>query len=507
MNMRRLFISWLLCSFFFACGSDEAAVDPGGSTLSPGGAQDFGRFKAVLDSGELPGPETLDQVGFFAEHKIGTPPTSCAGPVCAEARHGAMANMVSGSLCTLVHLALGTPIDPMTQPRPSVDVAVVIDESTPALLDRYSDLTIGLNGMLDALQANDTISLIGSGRDLRLIATRVPAANRDSVRPLLGMLHGQESGGLYDGLRLAADTLGAPQTGRHRRIVLLTSTSKNVGIRADRIARLVRGFAEKSGGVTVISLGEVGDPRLLQQLTDVGAGALYYAASPQELQTMFSREVSYSMVPIAEKVKVSIEAGSSWRLREVFGLGRNNWSLRAATGEIYIPSLLAAWRQSGYSGDDRRGGGGAILIEVLPRPDAPRERPSKVADVRIEYSLPGGGATMSQSLQVSAPDGPWDTPEAGRFETTSVEKGFVVLNLYVALRMASERSAQGDLRGALDVLRSIDNRAGAWAASHFEPEIDNDLIYVRKFIANLESRGVTNELPRADWFNDPWPRD
>ena len=106
-----------------ADGQESAGGSPSGTGLSPGGAQDFGRFKAILEAGKLPGPETLDQVGFFAEHKIGTPPTSCADPVCADAQLGAMANMISGSTCTLMHLSLGTPVDPRLQPRPPLDLA------------------------------------------------------------------------------------------------------------------------------------------------------------------------------------------------------------------------------------------------------------------------------------------------------------------------------------------------------------------------------------------------
>ena len=51
--------------------------NPGSTGLSQAGAQDFGLFRDILDRGELPGPDTLDDLGFFAEHKLDYPAASC----------------------------------------------------------------------------------------------------------------------------------------------------------------------------------------------------------------------------------------------------------------------------------------------------------------------------------------------------------------------------------------------------------------------------------------------
>ena len=38
--------------------------------VTQGGAQDIGRFRAIVEDGEVPAPDTLDPVGFFAEHAV-----------------------------------------------------------------------------------------------------------------------------------------------------------------------------------------------------------------------------------------------------------------------------------------------------------------------------------------------------------------------------------------------------------------------------------------------------
>lgn len=515
MNRHRTLLSGLLSlslSLSAACsGSGDVGAAPSygsssGTGLAPGGAQDFGRFKAILDAGMLPGPETLDQVGFFAEHRIGDPPTRCSDPVCAQAQFGAMNNMINGSTCTLMHLALGTPLDPTTQPRPPIDIAIVVDQSSRDLVTGLADLRAGIGRLLDGIADADTVTVIAQGRDVRVLSAKVPGNLRDSVRAALSGLRVDAPGEPYDGLRRAVDTLGAPVSGRHRRVVYVSGAESRGQIGPERTARLIRGFAQGSGGVTVLALGELGNVRALQDLADAGAGALYYVGRTADLPALFDREVSYSLIPIAEKVVIRLAPGRSYRLREVFGVSTASWTLAADGGQIDIPALFSAWRTTTGSPLDRRGGGGAILVEVLPRTDAPRERPAIVGDVTVEYNVPGG-PRKSVALQVVAPDGPYDTPPAGRFSTASVEKGFVVLNLYVALRMASQRSAVGDLRGAYDVLTSVQGHVRDWLDSHPDVEIQDDLRYVERFSDLLAQRGADQQPPRAPGYRDPWPRD
>lgn len=520
--MKRSLLFALLCgsvigsSLVTGCGSSDAASDysgasPGGTGLSPGGAQDFGRFKALLEAGKIPGPETLDQVGFFAEHKIGTPPTSCSDPVCAAGQFGAMNNMISGSTCTLLHLALGTPLDPQTQPRPPVDVAVVVDLSSADLSGSVgiTDLTAGLGKLLDGIDNADTVTLISVDQSLRVLSERVPGTLRETVRSslrLLGPGRGPDGVEIYDGLRYAVDALGAPVAGRHRRVVLVSGAQAKGQIPSARTTRLLQGFAEASGGVTVLALGEVGNLRFLQSLADAGAGTLYNVRRTSELPGLFDREVSYSLIPVAEKVVIRLSPGRSYRLREVFGINAQSFQLSAEGGTIRIPALFAAWRKDPKNIFDRRGGGGAILVEVLPRKDAVNERPATVGNVEIEYNAPGA-ARKTTRLTVTAPDGPFGTPSTGRFSSREVEKGFVVLNLYVGLRMASERAAVGDLRGAYDVLSSLEEKARQWNTNANDLEVYDDLRYVQMFLSLLAQRGADSEPPRAVEYIQPWPRD
>ena len=68
-----------------ACGSSGSAdrtaarrrPDAGAGGVSFGGQQDIGEFRGILDSGGIPGPDTLDANGFFNEHYAPPPATGC----------------------------------------------------------------------------------------------------------------------------------------------------------------------------------------------------------------------------------------------------------------------------------------------------------------------------------------------------------------------------------------------------------------------------------------------
>src|SRR5262245_58902648 len=63
-RMKRL----LLLVWVSACAAQGASASGGGGGVSFGGQQDIGEFRGILESGGLPGPDTLDANGFFNEH-------------------------------------------------------------------------------------------------------------------------------------------------------------------------------------------------------------------------------------------------------------------------------------------------------------------------------------------------------------------------------------------------------------------------------------------------------
>ena len=92
--------------------TDGGGSNPVGPGVGQGGAQDFGQFRAILEDGGIPGPETLDDVGFFNEHKIELPAPDCGDDVCIHGALAQMGNLMTGADCMMVMIGMNTPIDP-----------------------------------------------------------------------------------------------------------------------------------------------------------------------------------------------------------------------------------------------------------------------------------------------------------------------------------------------------------------------------------------------------------
>src|SRR5262245_15577115 len=100
-------------------GSDPpSGAGPGATGILQGGAQDFGLFRQILEDGQIPGPETLDDIGFFAEHKLDYAQPTCGENVCMHGLLGIMGNMITGSTCTLIQIGMNSPIDITQVQRP-----------------------------------------------------------------------------------------------------------------------------------------------------------------------------------------------------------------------------------------------------------------------------------------------------------------------------------------------------------------------------------------------------
>ncbi|MEZ4454460.1 MAG: hypothetical protein R3B09_33725 [Nannocystaceae bacterium] len=88
----------------------------------------------------------------------------------------------------------------------------------------------------------------------------------------------------------------------------------------------------------------------------------------------------------------------------------------------------------------RRGGGGAILLEILPADGA---EGLAVGDLALHYRDALTDQPVDQMIHVDAPVAP--DAAAPFFADPSVEKGFVMMNIYMGFQMASMRAQSGDL--------------------------------------------------------------
>jgi len=199
--------------------------------------------------------------------------------------------------------------------------------------------------------------------------------------------------------------------------------------------------------------------------------------------------------------------GDAYIIRRVYGT--NGWTGGRRGGVIEIPSLFLAGRQRAAEAIEggRRGGGGGMLVEVMPRNTTETlEEPGRVGSLVMTWRDPLTGEEKVQEIAVENPHAPGVIPRAGYFTDFTVEKGFVMLNLLVGFEIAAELARDGDAGTARGVLQALREGVQAWLDGQDapDPDIQDDLRYVDLFLTNLERLGNPTPITAPP---EPWPVD
>ncbi|MCH9688473.1 MAG: VWA domain-containing protein [Deltaproteobacteria bacterium] len=489
-------------------GDDSDSAGPGETPVGPGvgqgGAQDFGQFRAILEAGDIPGPETLDDVGFFNEHKVEMPAPECGDDVCIHGMLGVMGNMLSGANCTLVLLGMNTPIDPTEIERPPLNLAIAVDTSGSMAGAPIEHVREGLRRMSDVLRTEDRVSLVTFDDGAAVLAEAVAGDSAD-LQVAISELSTGGSTNMYEGLRTAYEVVADHAVlGQQNRVMLLSDGQATTGLlNDDKLTNLSTAYAIEGLGLSTVGLGLDFDPTLMRTLAETGGGAFYFLESHAAVEEVFEQEAQALLLPLASEVSIDLDVSSGYQLRGLYGTKLADVGLH--TAHMEIPSLHIAHREStGDNEGGRRGGGGAIVAELIPTEGAQPDG-DRVGTISMRYRVPGAEDLVMQSAEILSPLEPGETPTEGWFDTEGAEKAFVTLNLYIGFLLASERAAVGDDGGALNLLVALEASVDGWLQTNDDEDIIDDQRYVVMFIDNLMARGAA--IPPPSKPPEPWPAD
>ncbi|WP_438025724.1 hypothetical protein [Sorangium sp. So ce233] len=266
MSSKMKLVSLGLCAAAVGCstqssGGDGSDVPAGSVNVAQGGAQDISQFRAIVKAGKVPALDTLDPVGFFAEHAIDLPDADCGEDVCIHP-FLAVAPRFNGGNWTMAFVAMNTGVDPSRLERPPVHLAIAVESSSFADIDE-SALDAGMEGLLASLRPEDRVSVIRYGERAERRAFLAAPDSAELTSLIVDENLGDGAGelvGLYEGIAAAerafeeGDAAGFEGA---RRVLLLTSGHATRGITdPDHILGLGEALVENGTAFGVIGVGE-----------------------------------------------------------------------------------------------------------------------------------------------------------------------------------------------------------------------------------------------------------
>ncbi|HSR99568.1 MAG TPA: VWA domain-containing protein [Kofleriaceae bacterium] len=466
-------------------GFDAASAPPsGGGDVSFGGAQDIGELRAILDRGEIPGPDTFDANGFFNEHYNAPPPASCGSLLCVTAGMAVGRDWLAGSHQATLQLAVSSTVDPRAYQRLPMNLVVVVDHSGSMASDgRLDKVKVGLHTLIDNLHDDDRLAIVEFDDQVEVAATLGPALDRAALHAIVSRLEPRGATNIFDGLRQGFLLLGdAPPSERQNRVILLSDGNATAGDTSPtHIMQMASDRVQRGVGLTTIGVGNDFDVGLMRGLAEQGAGNFYFLEDPTAASEVFTEEIDTFMQPIALDVRLEAAAGPGYRFDEV--VGSQLWAEGTDRGAMQIPAVFVASRTSQGGGQGRRGGGSMIFIHMTPMAGGT----GRVASVTLSFRAPGSPERISQTMTLDYGADPGATPEEPYLSAPEMAERFAMYNMFLGIRAATESPDPGC---AVAVLQATRAGATAWNVRHEDPDIAADIALVDQYVANLRAHGA-----------------
>jgi Ca-activated chloride channel family protein len=496
----------LLCALMLlGCASDQvdSSISPSGSRgVTQAGAQDIAYFRNLVERGEVPEPDLLDQVGFFAEHALEQAPAECGEVVCAHPSLAVAPRFDEGTW-TMGFVSLNSAIDPATRPRDPVHVilAVELSSATTALLGPRS---AAMAALLSGLETTDRVSLVAFGASPSVIVSGVTPADaldRELPLPANGQLYQAD---LYAGIAAAADAAQALSDFEGAtRIVLVTSGRTTTGITdPQRIEELATAIVREGTSFSVIGVGAGFQAELPLRIAGLGAGTYAYAEDGADLTNVLAQEGSLRMLPLATDVELRVVPSDGYTVGRVYGAARAVIEDGAAV--LRMPALFLGARTGPNDvGMGRRGGGGGFFVELIGNAGQASAIGTNQSAFRLELSYvaadTGADVTLAEDVINALPPGQRPAEDWPSFSKPADGKAFMMLNMYLALRGMLDLYAGGDCASALGLSYMFEPSVVEWQRRFADPDIQADAELFYRLRASIDDRCRLAPVPPSNY--------
>lgn len=495
----------LLCALMLlGCASDQVVSDPPGGSrgVTQAGAQDIAHFRSLVDDGEVPEPDLLDQVGFFSEHALEQAPAACGEVVCAHPSLAVAPRFDEGTW-TMSFVSLNSAVDPATRPREPVHLVLAV-ETSAATAATLSANGSAIAALLSGLETGDRVSVIAFGAfpSVLLAGAHAPDAQNSEIRlPANGS---QSPVDLYAGIAAAADASRAiPDFRGTTRILLVTSGRATTGITdAPRIEELATAVVRAGTSFSVIGVSADFRPELPLRIAGLGGGTYAYAKDDADLANVLEQEGSLRLLPLATEVELRIVPSAGYAVGRIYGADRA--VIEEGVAVLRMPALFLGARTGPTDvGMGRRGGGGGFFVELVGDAQQASSIGANQSAFRLELSYvaadTGSAVTLAEEVVNALPPGKKPADNWPSFSTPADGKAYMMLNMYLALRGMLDLYAGGDCASALGLSYMFEPSVTEWQRRFADPDIEADAELFYRLRASIDDRCRLAPVPPSNY--------
>ena len=381
------------------------AVDPISTFSIDVDTASYAMVRSSLNAGFLPDPASVrveEMVNYF--------PYSYAAPDGPQAFQPSITVMPTpwNPNTRLVHIGIQGAM-PAIANRPPLNLVFLID--TSGSMDEPNKLPLlkqSLALMLAQLQPTDQVAIVAYAGAAGQVLAPTTATNKAAIMAALDNLAAGGSTAGAEGLQLAYQVAAQmAQDGEVSRVILATDGDFNVGIDDPEALKTYIADQRKSGVyLSVLGFGRGNlDDATMQALAQNGNGQAAYIDTLSEARKVLVDQVSGTLYPIADNVKIQIE----WNPAQVAEYRLIGYETRALAREDFNNDKVDA--------GDIGAGTAVTAIYEITAPDSPallndplrydtKDKPLVIGDelgfLRLRSVAPGASTSTLQETAIRA---------------------------------------------------------------------------------------------------------
>jgi len=404
-----------------------SAFEVSGLGATVGGAKDASYFRAGVDNGLFPHPNTITAEGIFSEHDLPLRVTN----------KGTDALLLNGEairadLLTLPHvrylaqIGFSSGLDAHAWHREALNLIAVVDKSGSMSGPRIELVKKCLHQLVSQLGADDQLSIVlyGDRAHVFFEPMRATKANRAQIDEAIDAIEIAGATNMEEGLRVGFDLARRTQKSFHgkTRLMQFTDERPNVGdTSAEGFMGLMKEGSREGIGQTTIGVGDEFNAEMASKVSTVRGGNLYYFGSPEAMEKTFREELDTLVTELAYDLEVTLHPAPGLRIAGVYGLPGEMLKWDGERGVTFHVNTVFLSKRAGaiyvsFAAED----------ENLPAP-SPHAGDS-LARVNLSYQLAGREERTHSEIPLAL--------VSPRHASVGLKRGRYLVDEYLSLKAA-----------------------------------------------------------------------
>lgn len=477
-RLRSLVLPGFLLVGLNACGG-YASGDSLGAT--PGGAQDIGLARSIIEAGSVPTVEDFTVEGLYSEHDLeitNAPP--CAKPLCVNTASSLTFGLDDDKRDFFLQLGMQTNISEQNFQRKPLNLGIVIDTSG-SMEGFLGGVKAALHTLVDNLKSDDRVAIVEFASSANTIIDSTLVSDKSELHTAIDELTTGGSTSLEEGMMQGyAEIDDFVDSKTLSRLMVFTDALPNVGATdVGSFQSMVKAAAAIDIGFTFFGFGGSFDAAFVDQLAHLRGGN-YRFVGAKDVKPIFEEELDFLVTPIAYNLRVTPKPMEGTAMNTVYGVPG---AAEHVTGNLIdITTVFLS----------KRKGGIVLRLDGTNVDPLINGNMFDLGSVDLTYETPEGAtemATVPMTLPFVEP--PLATDSV--YPNASMKRTVAVTNQYLVMKTVCEKFHNGSF-DPTDAAVRLDKAIGELAAADAElkdPNLQREIELLQKLKSNLGLPGGT----------------